>query len=104
MKFSYDEIQVCYNEMQAIVEKIKSDLDNIKGILDKLSSSGYWTGNAYQYYDRKLKEITYEFEDVHIELVNNINYLQQTSENYNSLDKKIIMQAANMFNISEIFK
>lgn len=101
MHFSTEKISVYCNEMHATLEKIKTNLENINSVLEKLSTSGCWNGNGYQYYYRKLKEITDEFEDVYFDILSNIHYLEQTSENYSSLDKQIIMKVSNLFNITE---
>ncbi len=104
MHFSFDNMQLNCNEMQNIVNKLVENLRNIDEIFNSFHSSDFWQGNAYQYYYRKFKEITNQFDDVCFNMQNFVIYLQQVIENYSSLDRKIMMAVSNQLNITEKFK
>lgn len=97
MKFSYDDVEASCLEMREVFNSIKTLSSEISDSFNLIESTGCWQGNGSQVYSNKIKKITQQFEVVNECLENNVKYLEETIEGYSSLDKRIVLGLAGLF-------
>ena len=101
VKFSYSQIEPCCFELRDITQNMAKILKDIETINNNIFNYDTWEGPGASYYHEKIKSLTSNFEQVYIELKSATMFLAQTAMDYSKLDKQVVMQVTNNFNISE---
>lgn len=100
MKISYSQVENYCNELHDIAKKMNEILENVNEIGTNVSSSGGWEGEAANFYENKLKNVTKNFDEVFCEIENSILFMAKCAEGYNAIDKDVIREICNNLKIT----
>lgn len=101
MKISYKQVEESCNEMHQIANNIKDILNNISNTSKTLIKHNVWQGDAASYYVSKFQKFEKNFDEIYKELEYSVLYMAKCSDNYKTIDKKIVQEICNNLNISE---
>lgn len=101
MKFSYDKVSDLCNNLQYVSIDIQKQLNQIESVINNIDL--YWQGNASDYYTKKIKNISLNFEEFYKDINACVSYLQKCSSEYEILDKKIQKEIVERIESSRFF-
>jgi len=84
-RISYEQLAASVSEMRAITTRMSGILANIQAQSGPINSA--WNSPAGNRYVEKLNQLTGNFEAVNQEMLNSIQYLENTQENYRAVDQ-----------------
>ena len=94
MKISYNDISTKCNQLQAISEDMSDILESIEAEVKKLDK--YWSGNAFNYYQKKMKKLSKNFTDFKTEIDNSIVYMTNVASGFQAIDNTLVKKVFNL--------
>lgn len=94
-KINYVNIDSNKKELAGIFNHINQILDNVETACSSIVSSEIWNGQAADYYLKKSKDVSDNFQDINNELKSVINYVDIVIDNYKKFEKSIVNSISN---------
>lgn len=100
-KIKYQDVKGYSEEIHKLASDMKDIINEIKNNVNRLKSSGYWEGNASDYYISKTEKLIKNYDEIYVELENSVLYLANVTEGYQEIDETVMKEVCNNLNISE---
>lgn len=97
---SYSQVEQYCNELHNLAKLMKENLQEIETVNNKIISSNIWVGKGAQYYQKKLNNVTKQFDEIFIEMENAILFMANCSTGYQEIDNKVMSEICNNLNIT----
>lgn len=100
MNLSYKQVENYCNELHLIAKNMNEIMQNITGIANEIANGENWSGNASEFYSKKLKSLSKNFDEVFCEMENSILFMASCAEGYQAIDKDVIREICANLNIT----
>jgi uncharacterized protein YukE len=101
-KVEYKLVEEYNNNLHQIALEINQIFETIKMVATVVDDESNFSGEAKEYYIKKLKDLMFNFEEIYNEIENCVIYIAACSDGYQALDRKVAKEILENLNLPEL--